>query len=218
MSQPQSSSVEFKDTDQSLSQALESTAAGMTGETVTLREVFAQLGEHGLLAFCAFLTLPFLIPVSIPGVSTVFSIVIILLGLAVTLNRLPWLPARLMNRQLVVAQLKPTLQNGAKFVARFDRFLRPRLLGLTASANLNRLHGLALIFGAVLLMFPLGLVPLSNTLPALAILFLSLGIVQRDGVFVLLGYVMNVVTLVYFAVLAAGVILAGQGLGALLGS
>lgn len=210
--------LEFKDTDQNLSQALQTAAASMTGETVTLREVFMQLGEHGLLAFCAFLTLPFLIPVSIPGVSTVFSIVIILLGLAVTLNRLPWLPAPLMNRQLVVAQLKPTLENGAKFVARFDRFIRPRMLALTGSANLNRLHGLALIFGAVLLMFPLGLIPLSNTLPALAILFLSLGIVQRDGVFVLLGYVMNILTVIYFAVLAVGVIVAGQGLSSLIGS
>lgn len=211
------SSVEFKDTTQSLSHALTDTANGFTGETVTLREVLEKLGEHGLLAFCAFLALPFLIPVSIPGVSTVFGVVIILLGIGVTLNRVPWLPARLMNRPMQVAQLKPTLENGAKFVARFDRFIRPRLLNLTSSAALNRLHGLALTFSGVLLIFPLGLIPFSNTLPALAILFLSLGIVQRDGWFIVFGYAMMILTVIYFAVLAIGVIIAGQGLGSLIG-
>jgi len=210
------SSVEFKDATQSLSQALTDTANNFTGETVTLREVLEKLGEHGLLAFCAFLALPFLIPVSIPGVSTVFGLVIILLGVGVTLNRVPWLPARLMNRPMQVAQLKPTLESGAKFVARFDRFIHPRLLNLTSSATLNRLHGMALTFSGVLLIFPLGLIPFSNTLPALAILFLSLGIVQRDGRFILFGYAMMILTIVYFGVLAVGVILAGQSLSTMI--
>lgn len=211
-------SVSFKDTSQSLSQALTETANNFTGETVTLREVLEKLGEHGLLAFCAFLALPFLIPVSIPGVSTVFGLVIILLGIGVTLNRVPWLPARLMSRPLLVAQLKPTLESGAKFVARFDRFVHPRMLNLTSSAALNRLHGMALTFSGILLIFPLGLIPFSNTLPALAILFLSLGIVQRDGRFILFGYAMMILTIIYFAVLAIGVIVAGQGLQSLIGS
>ncbi len=212
------SSVEFKDTTQSLSQALTNTANGFIGESVTLREVLEKLGEHGLLAFCAFLALPFLIPVSIPGVSTVFGLVIILLGVGVTLNRVPWLPARLMNRPMLVAQLKPALENGAKFVARFDRFVHPRLLHLTASATFNRLHGLAVTASGLLLIFPLGLIPFSNTLPALAILLLSLGMVQRDGRFILFGYAMMILTVVYFVALAIGVILAGQSLSTMIGS
>ena len=45
-----------------------------------------------MLLVCVFLTLPFLLPVSIPGVSTVFGLAIILIGVGVTLNRVPWLP------------------------------------------------------------------------------------------------------------------------------
>jgi hypothetical protein len=48
------------------------------------------------------------------------------------------------------------------------------------------------------------LIPLSNTLPGLALLLLAVGILQRDGVCILLGHVMNVVTMVYFAVLIGG--------------
>ena len=43
---------------------------------------------------------------------------------------------------------------------------------------------IALLLAGLLLMAPLGLVPFSNTLPALGVLFLSLGILERDGLFI----------------------------------
>jgi len=62
----------------------------------------------------------------------------------------------------------------------------------------------ALILGAVLLMMPFGLIPFSNTFPAVAILFLAIGLLQRDGVCILLGHISNVVTIIYFSVLIGG--------------
>jgi len=41
---------------------------------------------------------------------------------------------------------------------------------------------------------------------------------QRDGIFVLLGYLALVATIVYFGALVGAAILAGQGLSSLLGS
>lgn len=63
---------------------------------------------------------------------------------------------------------------------------------------------LSLITGALLLMAPLGLIPFSNTLPALALLFLAIGFLQRDGVCILLGHLANFVTIAYFAFLIGG--------------
>lgn len=209
--------VAFKDSATGLGQTLLGVATQLTSESVTLREVFGLLGEQGLLVFCSFLTLPFLIPVSIPGVSTVFGLVIILLGVGVAFNRLPWLPQRLMERPLSVEKLVPVLERGAKFVARFDRLTHPRLRHLTSTTTLNRAHGLALVFSGVLLLFPLGLIPFSNTLPALAILFLALGLLQRDGYFIFAGYGMMFLTIIYFGILALGAIAAGQGIASLLG-
>lgn len=67
-------------------------------------------------------------------------------------------------------------------------------------------------------MFPLGLVPFSNTLPAVAILFLSLGMLERDGLLIVAGYLMNVATIFYFGALAIGAVVAGQGMLSLIGS
>ena len=187
------------------------------GRTVTLRELMELIGEQGLLFLCALLTLPFLIPVSIPGVSTVFGAAIILISLAIASNRTPWLPKRIMDRPIETEKLVSALRKGADIVRRIERFVRPRLAGLTTGALIGRINGLGLTAGGVLLMFPLGLVPFSNTLPALAILFLAVGISQRDGLFVLGGYVMLVLTVIYFAVLAWLALAAGRGLASFFG-
>lgn len=205
--------MHFDDTTTSLSETLNRTIDAIQGETVTLRELMLTIGEQGLLLLCAIAALPFLIPVSIPGVSTVFGGAIILLAIAITMNRLPWLPNRLLDRQLSTAKLIPALRKGANFVARTDRWVRPRALTLTAGPFM-RINGLVLTFAGLLLMAPFGFVPFSNTAPAIGILLLTIGMLQRDGLFVLLGYLGTLLTVVYFSVLIYAALWAG---GTLLG-
>jgi hypothetical protein len=81
---------------------------------------------------------------------------------------------------------------------------------------MNRLNGLGILFGGILLAAPLGLIPFSNTLPALAILCLAVGISQSDGVFVLSGYLLLAATVLYFTILALLAFAAGQGLSGLI--
>jgi hypothetical protein len=212
------SSVRFHDSSRKLSAVLVTVAESMPPATVSLRELLSLIGEQGLLLICAFLSLPFLIPVSIPGVSTVFGLAIILIGIGVTLNRVPWLPRRILDRPLSTPALKQAFEKGAGIVARFERWIRPRWPMLTRGTVINFMHGAALVLAGVLLMFPLGLVPFSNTLPGIAILLLSLGIIERDGLFIAGGYVMIVVTIVYFTVLAMGAMMAGQGILGLFGT
>lgn len=193
-------------------------AAGMPGPSVTLREILAEVGDHGPLILCAVLCVPFMIPVSIPGVSTVFGLAVLLLGVGITLNRMPWLPRQIMDRNINAEKLGGVLRRGIDIVARVEAVIRPRLGFLTSGAMASRINGLAIIAGAVLLMLPLGLVPFSNTLPALAIILFCIGMSQRDGVLVIGGYAMLVATVIYFSVLAYAAIAAGRGLAALLGS
>src|SRR5690606_14677437 len=205
--------MQFDDTSESLSATLARTIDGIQGETVTLRELMAAIGEQGLLLLCALATLPFLIPVSIPGVSTVFGAAIVLLAVAITLNRLPWLPDRILDRRLDAAKLVPALHKGVKIVSRIDGWVRPSALAMT-TGRMTMFNGCVLIFAGLLLMAPFGLIPFSNTAPAIGILLLTIGMIQRDGVFVLLGYLGTVVTVIYFGVLLYAAWWAG---GALIG-
>jgi hypothetical protein len=202
--------IGFKDTDRKTSELLEDIIHSIKGEHITLRDLLAMMGESGLLLLCAFLSLPFLFPVSIPGVSTVFGAGIVLISAAITLNRLPWLPQKVADRRLESGKLRPVLERGVKFLRKFDRFFKPRMTGLTSGAVMNLVNGLVLMGAGVLLMAPLGLIPFSNTLPGVAILLLAAGISQRDGLVVLAGYGMVVMTIVYFAGLALLAYSAGQ--------
>jgi len=93
------------------------------------------------------------------------------------------------------------LERGVTFLRKIDRFFKPRMMSLASGALMNRVNGLVLMGAGLLLMAPLGLIPFSNTLPGVAILLLAAGISQRDGLIVLAGYVMVVLTIVYFAAL-----------------
>ncbi|WP_296020868.1 exopolysaccharide biosynthesis protein [uncultured Agrobacterium sp.] len=202
----------FKDTSENLSTVLQRLIDQLRGKTITLRELMEAIGEQGLLLMCAIASLPFLIPVSIPGVSTVFGAAIIMISLAVTLNRLPWLPKRILDKQMETARLVPALQKGINIVSWLDRYIRPRMLSLTTGLVMNRVNGLAIMSAGLLLMMPLGFIPFSNTLPGVAILLFSAGMIQRDGATVLGGYLFLSLTVVYFAALAYAAVWAGQGL------
>jgi hypothetical protein len=210
-------SVEFKERDESMREALTRTIDDIDGTSVTLRSLLAHIGEHGLLILCALLTVPFLLPVSIPGVSTVFGLAIILISIALLTNRTPWIPRQLMDRPIDAEKLVPILRKGTALVERIEKVIKPRLTWLTDGGMASRLNGFGILLGGVLLIFPLGLIPFSNTLPAFAILFLCLGVSQRDGAFVMAGYGLLVATIVYFGVLAYLAVAAGRGIASMFG-
>lgn len=202
----------YSDRNETIRSALERTVASLTHRKVTLRNLLTIVSDHGSLLLCALLTVPFLLPVSIPGVSTVFGLAILLLGIGITFNAAPWLPRQIMDRELDAQRLKDVLQRGISIVDRIEVVIRQRVDILTDGRIAGRVNGMAIVAGAALLMLPLGLVPFSNTLPAIAILLLCIGISQRDGMLVIGGYLMLIATVVYFAILGWIAFQAGSGI------
>lgn len=205
-------SLPYEERNEAIGDVLRRTIASLSEPRVTLRDLLVIVGDHGSLLLCALLTVPFLLPVSIPGVSTVFGLAILLLGIGITLNTTPWLPRQIMDKELDALRLRKVLERGLHMVARVETVIRKRVGSLTRGMIANRINGLAIVAGAGLLMLPLGLVPFSNTLPALAILLLCIGMSQRDGLLVIAGYGALVATVIYFTFLGWAVWRAGGGL------
>jgi hypothetical protein len=188
-------------------------ARSLPADGLALQKILDQLGEGGFLMLSMVATIPFLLPVSIPGSSIPFGLVIALNGAGVLAQRTPWLPRRLLQYQLTATQLQPVLIKGARLFSRLERLMHPRLLFLTQSSVSRRFNGGLLLLSGLLLMAPLPL-PFSNTLPAYAALCLAAGSLERDGYLVLAGYTMLGLTIAYFG----AIVLAGRlGLRALLG-
>jgi len=189
----------------SISQRLRSLVRSLPRTGITLAELVHRVGDDGLLLLTALLTLVFLIPVSIPGVSTVFGAAILLIGLARLFRRDLWIPAKIEHRVIATKKLRPLLRKALPWLQKIERVSRPDRIGwLVADGPATHMNNLSLILGAVLLMMPFGLIPFSNTFPAVALLFFAIGLLQRDGVCVLLGHISNVATIVYFALLIGG--------------
>lgn len=193
-------SMQFRNGGKSFSRELEDLAHTLPAGGLTLRELMERLRRRGLLMLCMVLTVPFLIPVSIPGTSTPFGLVIALLALGVVADRTPWLPRRLVDRRLPAESLSLVLSKGALVFRRIERWIHPRLPALTRGM-MSRVNGLLMMVSALMLTMPLPL-PFSNTLPAYSVLFLAAGSLERDGLMVLGGYLTAVLTVVYFVLLA----------------
>jgi hypothetical protein len=202
-------SAELHNPETSLSVTFERAADALPQPAITVRALLELIGEQGLLLFCVFLAVPFLLPIAIPGTSTLFGVLLILVGAGVTMNRVPWLPDRLLARSLNSEHVAHVLRKSAGISRRFEHLIRPRVLGLTHGATLNRLNGVMLVFAALLLMAPLPLVPLTNTLPAVAIVLLAAGMAERDGACVIAGYVATAVSALYIGLLLYAVYWAG---------
>ncbi|WP_233348380.1 exopolysaccharide biosynthesis protein [Luteimonas sp. MC1572] len=189
----------------SLGEQLSAVIARLPAGEMTLGSLLEVLGDEGLLVIAILLTLVFLIPVSIPGVSTVFGAAILLVGISRLSGRPLWIPARLRTRALPADRLRPALTAGMAWVRRLERVSRPhRMRGVVDGRAAEAFNNLAFIFAALLLMAPFGFVPFSNTLPALALLLYAVGFIQRDGGAVLLGHLATIGTVAYFSVLIGG--------------
>ena len=206
MSQPDSlAGATPPSTSASLGEQLATIIRNLPEDKLTLGELLEVFGDEGLLLLTMVLTLVLLIPVSIPGVSTVFGAAILLVGISRLSGRPLWLPARVRDRALPADKLRPGLSGGLDWVRRLEKISRPHRLRIFVDGRAQDLfNNLAFILAALLLMAPFGFVPFSNTLPAVALLFYAVGLVQRDGGAMLLGHLSNIGTIVYFSVLIGG--------------
>jgi hypothetical protein len=201
--------IQFRNPEVRMSVALAAAHAAVRDPAVTLRELLALLGEQGLLVFCGVLASPFLLPITVPGMSTVLGLPMLLIGFAVMVSRVPWLPERLLNRSLPAETVRNVLQKVRGWAERFEHLVRPRLLGLTGSRPVNALNGALVIAAVVLMMAPLPLVPFVNSLPALAVALLCFGMAERDGVVIAIGYFMTLVSAIYVGGLTVLALYAG---------
>ena len=197
--------TEAPDPAASLGQQLADIIERLPPDALSLGELLDVFSDEGLLLLTILLTLVFLIPVSIPGVSTVFGAAILLVGVSRLINRPLWLPQRVKHKALPAARLRPGLTAGLVWVRRMEKISRPHRLRLFIDGpGQGVINNLAFILAALLLMAPFGFVPFSNTLPALALLLYAIGFIQRDGGAILLGHLANIGTIVYFSVLIGG--------------
>ena len=169
-------------------------------KAITLREVIYLLGGRAYMLLVLLLALPFITPIPIPGLSTPFGLAIALIALRLSLGQRPLLPKKLQRKELPAGFIGKVFTLAEKVLRFFEKFLRPRLIVLTDTPLLRQLHAVLMLVAALALLLPLP-IPFTNSFPAWAILLLAAGLLERDGVFILAGYVVFVAGVLYFVFL-----------------
>ena len=171
-----------------LSEELADLRARAGERAITLREVIQTLGGRAYLLLVLLLAIPFITPVPLPGLSTPFGLAIALIAFRLSLGQRPLLSKNLQRKELPVGFIGKVFGFSEKLLRFFEKFLRPRLTFFTDTPLLVQLHAVLMLLAALALLLPLP-IPFSNSFPAWAILLLAAGLLERDGLFILAGYV-----------------------------
>ncbi len=183
-----------------LSEILSDTIAD---EIVTLGELVDRLHRRGFGLVMIVLALPTLIPILPPGSAAAIGLLYILLSvqMLIGLDRV-WLPSRAHAYRLRPRAIRALRQRGVPFLRRIERFSRPRSVPFDERI-MARIVALAVFVLGVVLLSPL---PFLNTLPALSVLILGVGLLNRDGVFLAAGFLLTAVVLLIIAFGVSGLI------------
>jgi hypothetical protein len=170
---------------------------------VRLGEIMEATRGRGFRLLLVLISLPFLTPIPLPGLSTVFGLVVTVIGTRLALGQKPWLPHRLLQRELPPRFLGRMLGAASRIVRVLEYLMKPRMVFMQEHAGFRRVSGALIALSGILLLVPLP-VPFSNFLPALTVVLLAAGSLERDGLFFIGGCVAFVVTVAFFTLLALG--------------
>lgn len=186
----------------SLSDLLQGLTQGPPGP-IRVREMVDQLGHRAFGALLFAFSVPNLLPLP-PGSSAFLGLPLILLTPQLALGvKSPWLPRFVAERTLERSTLGRVFGKVVPHLKTVEKLSAPRLAWLFGPVG-DRVIGLVCFLLCLILILP---IPLGNMLPAAAVAAFSLGLTQRDGALVLLGYLLTAVSAAVL-VLSAGAVVA----------
>ncbi len=169
--------------DMAISDRLAQLVADSDGDAVSLAWILEQLHERAFGLFLLVLALPCCIPF-LYGIPQIVALPLMFVSAQILLGRrVPWLPQKLGARAVSTEGLGNLSRRSAPWLKRIEAVSRPRLTALT-QAPADRLVGLGLVLFSASILVPL---PGTNTVPGFAVVVVAMGLLQRDGVLVILG-------------------------------
>jgi len=174
-----------------LATILEEIAADTSRERITITDLMASMEGRAMGALLLIFAVPNALPAP-PGTSGILGLPLLYLSVQMMLGRLPWLPRIIAARSLARKDFATLVDRIVPWLDRADRLMAPRLQWL-CSPGAQQVLGLACLTLAIVLFLP---IPLGNMLPAFAICLIALGVLERDGLWIVLGLVTGVLAII----------------------
>lgn len=161
---------------------LQALAADESRERIAVADLLDALGDRALAALLFVFAIPNVLPMP-PGTSGLLGAPLLFLAAQMAFNMRAWLPAVIARRSMARHDYAALVRRIAPWLVRAERLMKPRLTPLASGAMESVVGALCLLMALVVLL-P---IPFGNMLPALAICLLAMGILERDGLWVVAG-------------------------------
>jgi hypothetical protein len=168
-----------------LSREVEIIFEGEAGAVVTFGEILDRFSVKSFGVLLPILALPSALPLPAPGYSTPFGIALVFLALQIIARRdQPWFPERLLRKTIKTGGSPRFIDWMVRFLEFFEKLIRPRLRFLYTNALAYRMLGIVILLCGASMCIP---IPFTNTIPAMGIFFLGIGMLEEDGLAALAG-------------------------------
>jgi hypothetical protein len=174
-----------------LSAILLAIATAQDRDRISIGDLLDALRRRALGALMFIFAAPTALPMP-PGVSAITGAPLLFLSLQLMLGLKPWLPRIITDRSLSRVDFERVVTAISPWLARAEGIMRPRFT-FFAHRPAIYLVGFMCFVLAVILFLP---VPLGNMLPSVAIAIMALGLLERDGVWIAIGLVVAVASIV----------------------
>lgn len=171
---------------------------------ITIGELKGALSGRAYGILLLVLAFPNLIPIPAPGLSAVLGAPLTLVTFQLMLGlATPRLPKFIAGRKIKRGHLQRICTRIIPYIEKLELIIKPRLKFLV-HPPFDKLIAFICVLLSLMIMLP---IPLANALPALAICLFAIGILQRDGLFVILGVIITLIATAVIFTLSGAIFL-----------
>lgn len=158
--------------------------AAHEAETITVGRFVTELKEGGLAVVMLLFALPPGLPLPATGVGTVLGWPVLFASVQLVMGRKSlWLPKWIAKKQMKMSIIRKAIHWIVPRMETVEHLIRPRMLWLSKGLS-ERLFGLMCVICTISVLIPL---PLTNTIPSAGTAIMAVGLLERDGLVMLLG-------------------------------
>ncbi len=184
-----------------LSQILSALAGDDSRARISVADMLETMRARAFGALLMIFAFPNILPTP-PGTAGILGLPLIFLSAQMMLGLDPWLPGIIARRSMARSTFQGLVTRITPWLARAERLMRARLSVLAEPAAQRALGALCLIV-SVALALP---VPFANMAPSIALCIIGLGVLERDGLWIILGVIAALASLAYVAGLGYAVV------------
>lgn len=184
--------IRYRQPGRSLWSILRSLARDESRERISVGDLLDTLHDRAFGALIFVFAFPNIIPAP-PGTSAILAAPMVFLTAQLMLGRKPWLPGFIANRSIARKTFASLTERVVPWLARAEALLRPRFMMLARPPIVYIVGAICFLLSLILLL-P---IPLGNMLPAFALCLFSLGILGRDGLWIILGMLATVIAVIF---------------------